>query len=46
MKLDNDTAILEYVSRETLDIKKLSDTLQKIHNKDYDCASKANEMVN
>ena len=44
-KLERDEDIIEYVCKETLDLKKMHDTLVKVHNKECDCAMKANELV-
>ncbi len=40
-KIDEDNAIIEYVAKETLDVKKLQDLLLKVHQKDFEAANKA-----
>jgi len=40
-KIDEDNAIIEYIAKETLDVKKLQDLLLKVHQKDFEAANKA-----
>lgn len=40
-KIEEDTELIEYICKETIDVKKLQDLLSKIHQKDFDAANKS-----
>lgn len=40
-KIEEDTELIEYICKETLDVKKIQDLLSKVHQKDFDAANKA-----
>lgn len=40
-KVEGDNEIIEYIAKETLDVKRLQDMLVKVHQKDFEAANKA-----
>lgn len=44
-KIDDEQKIIEYVCRDTKDVKIIQDTMNKVHAKDYACAQAALELI-
>jgi hypothetical protein len=44
-KIEEDTELIEYICKETLDVKKIQDLLSKVHQKDFDAANKALQLI-
>ena len=44
-KIADDTELIEYICKETIDVKKLQDLLYKVHQKDFDAANKSLQLI-
>lgn len=44
-KIADDTELIEYICKETIDVKKLQDLLSKVHQKDFDAANKSLQLI-